>query len=60
MDKYLDSGVHPDLEQGRRNEVYPLPERDPNRPHVFIEVSCKGELLGAFCPHSLPLPPAKA
>lgn len=58
MDKYLETGVHPDMEEARamstERNVYALPERDPNRQHVFIEISCREKLLG--CPPLRPVP----
>lgn len=46
MDVYLETGVHPDFQPQAQNEVRQLPERDVNRPHVFLEISVQGEVVG--------------
>mmetsp|Transcript_38722 Transcript_38722/g.99021 ORF Transcript_38722/g.99021 Transcript_38722/m.99021 type:complete len:301 (-) Transcript_38722:109-1011(-) len=46
MDKYLETGVHPDFQPQSQSEVLQLPERDLNRPHVFLEFSVQGSVKG--------------
>ncbi|PSC70113.1 peptidyl-prolyl cis-trans isomerase H isoform A [Micractinium conductrix] len=41
MEKYLETGVHPEVERARlaqQEVIPPLPERSTQRPHVFLDV----------------------
>ena len=49
MEIYKRTGVHPDLAGSQANSVPPLPERDMNRPHVFMDIQLGKESLGAPC-----------
>ena len=46
MEIYKRTGVHPDLAGSQANSVAPLPERDMNRPHVFMDIQLGKESLG--------------
>ena len=46
MEIYKRTGVHPDLAGSQTNSVPPLPERDMNRPHVFMDLQLGKESLG--------------
>jgi hypothetical protein len=49
MDRFKKTGRHPALEQAADSQtVPPLPEVDQNRPHVFLELKSRGNVLGAF------------
>lgn len=46
MEIYKRTGVHPDLAGSQANSVPPLPERDMNRPHVFMDLQLGKDSLG--------------
>ncbi len=54
MAKFLETGVHPDLERARRDAstsagMVPLPDLDINRPFVFMDISIDNKPAGVFC-----------
>lgn len=61
MERFLETGVHPELEAARREAgdvLHPLPDVDTNRPFVFIDLQQAGKPLGeARCVLHNPGPP---
>ena len=51
MEIFKRTGVHPDLagSSSSASSLPPLPERDQNRPHVFMDVQLGQESLGGCC-----------
>ena len=50
MEKFLATGVHPEVERARaaqQDVIPPLPERSTQRQHVFMDVSVGGQVKGA-------------
>lgn len=51
MDKFLETGVHPEVERARAAQqdiVAPLPERSLQRQHVFLDLSVSGQVKGGW------------
>ncbi|GIM09054.1 hypothetical protein Vretimale_12937 [Volvox reticuliferus] len=49
LDKFLESGVHPEIErmrQERVNQLPALPDLDVHRPFVFLDITVAGKPLG--------------
>lgn len=51
MDKYLETGRHPDIEKARQENasssaIVPLPDVDPHRPYVFMDISIDNKPAG--------------
>eukprot|EP00201_Polytomella_parva_P016070 CAMPEP_0175069388 /NCGR_PEP_ID=MMETSP0052_2-20121109/18169_1 /TAXON_ID=51329 ORGANISM="Polytomella parva, Strain SAG 63-3" /NCGR_SAMPLE_ID=MMETSP0052_2 /ASSEMBLY_ACC=CAM_ASM_000194 /LENGTH=378 /DNA_ID=CAMNT_0016336461 /DNA_START=124 /DNA_END=1260 /DNA_ORIENTATION=- len=49
IEKYLETGHHPDLEWAKKEraiKIPPLPEFDPSRPYVFLDVAVGNKPLG--------------
>ena len=57
--EFQKTGRHPDLEQAAAAERVPaLPERDQNRPHIFLDLQQNSQILGngsIVCSYSLQL-----
>ncbi|GIL54656.1 hypothetical protein Vafri_10384 [Volvox africanus] len=49
LDKFLETGVHPEIErmrQERANQLPVLPDLDVHRPYVFLDITLAGKPLG--------------
>lgn len=53
MQQFLETGKHPHLEQvqqeaasGRDGTLHPLPEMDPSRPFVFMDITVDNKPAG--------------
>ena len=50
MEQFLKTGVHATHEAAKATPAIPtLPERDPHRPHVFMDFRIGPQALGATC-----------
>lgn len=53
MEVFLETGVHPHLQRvqqdaGSSDVLTPLPDPDPSRPHVFMDITVDNKPAGAY------------
>jgi hypothetical protein len=51
MEKYLETGVHPEIDRLERLQtgdvkVFPFPDPDPHRPYLFLDISIGSKPAG--------------
>lgn len=52
LSQYLESGEHPDIQAAQRSRegmLPPLPDHDPNRPFVFMDLAVSNKAIGGLC-----------